>query len=65
MTGPVIVPVVRLQTLNTIPEDNVRPDQLAAEKMRTNFRNYFTYAISGDISDPMQPGVCASSCGGN
>jgi len=50
--------------LNTIPEDDARPDQLAAEKMRTNFRNFFTYAISGDISDPMQPGVCASSCGG-
>jgi hypothetical protein len=64
VTGPQIVPIVRFQTLNTLPEDNSRPDQLAAEKMRTNFRNFFTYAISGDISDPMQPGVCASSCGG-
>ena len=62
--GAVVVPVVRFQTLNTLPDDNVRPDQLAAEKMRTNFRNFFTYAISGDFSDPMQPGICASSCGG-
>jgi len=63
-TGPRIVPIVRFQTLNTLSEDKFRPDQLAAEKMRTNFRNFFTYAISGDVSDPMQPGVCASSCGG-
>lgn len=30
--------------------------------MRINFRDFFTYAIKGSQSDPVQPGVCSSSC---
>ena len=32
------------------------------EKMRMNFRDFFTYAIKGSQSDPIQPGICSSSC---
>ncbi len=32
------------------------------EKMRITFRDYFTYAIKSPKSDPIQPGVCSSSC---
>ena len=32
------------------------------EKMRINFRDFFTYAIKGVQSDPIQPGICSSSC---
>ena len=30
--------------------------------MRINFRDFFTYAIKGSQSDPIQAGVCSSSC---
>ena len=30
--------------------------------MRTNFRDFFTYAIKGSQSDPINPGVCPSAC---
>jgi len=30
--------------------------------MRMNFRDFFTYAIKGSQSDPIQPGVCSSTC---
>ena len=32
------------------------------ERIRINFRDFFTYAIKGALSDPIQPGVCAYSC---
>ena len=30
--------------------------------MRINLRDFFSYAIKGSQSDPIQPGVCSPSC---
>jgi len=35
---------------------------LKQERIRMNFRDFFIYAIKGTTSDPIQPGVCTSSC---
>lgn len=35
---------------------------ITQERIRTNFRDFFTYAIKGVKSDPIEAGVCISNC---
>jgi hypothetical protein len=35
---------------------------LQQERIRTNFRDFFTYAIKGVKGDPIEAGVCTSNC---
>ena len=43
-------------------ESNPSTNLMKEEKMRINFRDFFTYAIKSSQSDPIQPGVCSSTC---
>jgi len=35
---------------------------ITQERIRTNFRDFFTYAIKGVKGDPIEAGVCTSNC---
>ena len=43
-------------------DSNLSANMVKQEKMRIGFRDFFTYAIKGPQSDPIQPGVCSSNC---
>lgn len=42
--------------------NNVSSESMKAQKMRLNFRDYFTYAIVGQLDDPIQIGRCPAEC---
>lgn len=46
----------------TLNESNPSTNMVREEKMRINFRDFFSYAIKGSESDPIQAGVCSSTC---
>ena len=47
---------------SSMEESSLSTNILREEKMRVNFRDFFIYAIKGSQSDPIQAGVCSSSC---
>ena len=54
---------MKLDALSTSFEEiNTRTDLVNQEKIRINFREYFTYAIRGHKSNPIHPNFCGNNC---
>jgi len=47
---------------SSFQEINNRTDLVNQEKIRINFREYFTYAIRGHKSNPIHPNFCGNNC---
>ena len=47
---------------SSFEEININTNLIKQEKIRINFREYFTYAIRGHKSDPIHPNFCAINC---
>jgi len=45
---------------STLGQSNTSSNVIIQERTRTNFRDFFTYAIKGVQGDPIEVGVCSS-----
>lgn len=47
---------------STLDRSNTSSKMITQERIRTNFRDFFTYAIKGVKGDPIEAGICSSNC---